>query len=214
LVLESKDVTRTPALDDLDALSALADPVRRRLYELIAASGGLVGRDAAAARAGIARSLAAYHLDHLAKAGLLEVEYRRPEGRGGPGAGRPAKLYRRAARDFALRTPPRDYELLAQILLRANPEDVQRSARAIGRDLGRDSTSLLDALRARGYEPYEDEGTLRFRNCPFHALVEANRKSVCGLNLALVEGILRGAKAQGLRASLEPLPGHCCVAVR
>jgi hypothetical protein len=42
------------------------------------------------------RSVAACHLDKLAGAGLLQVRYQRLAGREGPGAGRPAKIYRRA----------------------------------------------------------------------------------------------------------------------
>jgi predicted ArsR family transcriptional regulator len=55
-----------------------------------------VGRDAVAARVGVGRTLAAFHLDKLAAAGLLTISFARPPGRTGPGAGRPAKLYRRA----------------------------------------------------------------------------------------------------------------------
>src|SRR5436190_14925906 len=107
------------ALQDVGALGALDDPTRRALYAVVARSAAPVGRDDAAAAAGITRSLAAYHLDRLAEAGLVEATYARPPGRGGPGAGRPAKLYRRAERQFSLSTPPRDYELLAEILLAA-----------------------------------------------------------------------------------------------
>src|SRR5438093_127657 len=126
-----------------------------------------------------------YHLDRLAASGLLEASYARPSGRGGPGAGRPAKLYRRAEREFVLRTPPRDYVLLAEILLRADEEGsevvraaVERSAREVGAEIGRsaDRAALEEILRERGYEPFTDEeGTLRFRNCPFHALADAHR---------------------------------------
>lgn len=209
-------------LSDLASLSSLADPVRRRLYDAVAASAKPVGRDEAAAAAGVGRSLAAYHLDRLADEGLLEVSYGRPEGRGGPGAGRPAKLYRRSEREFSLSAPPRDYGLLAEIVLQADEADpsvrrsVERTARKVGERLGREARgdAVEEVLRRRGYEPFFDEGTLRFRNCPFHALVESHRQSVCGLNLALVEGILAGAGARNARASLEPEPGCCCVAVR
>ena len=212
---------RPPNLDDLDALSALADPSRRSLYDYVAASGGTVGRDEAAAATGMSRSLAAYHLDHLAEAGLLETTYARPAGRGGPGAGRPAKLYRRADRDFALHAPARDYALLAEIFLRAEEKDptardaIERAARELGKELGREASGAetLEILRRRGYEPYDDEGTIRFRNCPFHALIEEHRGSVCALNLALVEGILAGARATRVHASLEPDRARCCVAL-
>ena len=212
---------RAPHLDDLDALSALADPSRRRLYDVVVASAEPVGRDEAAAATGISRSLAAYHLDQLVTAGLLEATYARRSGRGGPGAGRPAKLYSRAARDFALRAPARDYALLAEIFLRAEEHDpaargaIDRAARDLGKELGREASKdeVVELLRLRGYEPFEDEGTIRFRNCPFHALVQAHRGSVCTLNLALVEGLLAGAGASGLRASLEPDRAGCCVAI-
>jgi predicted ArsR family transcriptional regulator len=210
-------------LRDLEALSALADPVRRRLYEFVAGAGGPVGRDDAAAHAGIGRTLAAYHLDRLAADGLLEVSYGRRTGRSGPGAGRPAKLYSRAEREFELRTPPRDYLLLAEILVRADEEGgdavraaVAVSARELGEEIGRsaDRVAIEHILRERGYEPFEDEdGVLRFGNCPFHRLAATHRDVVCSLNLALVEGILAGARAEG-RATLEPDRAGCCVAVR
>jgi len=211
-------------LQDLDALRALTDPARRRLYELVCDAGRPVGRDEAAVEAGIGRTLAAYHLDRLAADGLLEVSYGRRSGRSGPGAGRPAKLYRRSERVFAVGAPPGDYLLLAEILLRADDEGgpavrraVERSARAVGEEIGRsgDRAAIEAILRERGYEPFTDEdGTLRFRNCPFHSLADEHRSAVCSLNLALVEGILAGAGAAGLRASLEPDRAGCCVAVR
>jgi len=211
-------------LQDLDALRALTDPARRRLYELVCDAGRPVGRDEAAVGAGIGRTLAAYHLDRLAADGLLEVSYGRRSGRSGPGAGRPAKLYRRSERVFAVGAPPRDYLLLAEILLRADDEGgpavrraVERSARAVGEEIGRggDRAAIEAILRERGYEPFTDEdGTLRFRNCPFYSLADEHRSAVCSLNLALVEGILAGAGAAGLRASLEPDRAGCCVAVR
>ena len=212
------------ALGDLRALSALADPARRRLYEFASAAGRPIGRDEAAAHLGIGRTLAAYHLDRLAADGLLEVSYGRPPGRGGPGAGRPAKLYRRAERDFALVTPPRDYLLLAEILVRADEEGsepvraaVERSARGVGIEIGRSAEprALEEILRERGYEPFTDEeGALRFGNCPFHRLAETHRAAVCSLNLALVEGLLEGVGATGCTAALEPDRAGCCVAVR
>ena len=54
---------------------------------------------------------------------------------------------------------------------------------------------------------------IRLRNCPFHQLAEHHRDVVCGMNLGLIEGILTGLGADGLRAVLDPRPGHCCVAI-
>jgi predicted ArsR family transcriptional regulator len=203
-------------LHDLDALRALADPARRRVYGFVAASAGPVTRDEAAAALGLGRSLAAYHLDRLAAAGLLSVSFGRPSGRRGPGAGRPAKLYTRAEREFVLRAPPRQYELVAEILLRAGAGSAADAAREVGRELGRAAPKapIAEVLASRGYEPFDDDGTLRFANCPFDALAQNHRETVCSLNLALVEGVLEGAGAEGVAASLEPDRAGCCVAVR
>jgi len=100
--------------DALDRLAPLADPVRRTLYAFVVAQPEAVDRDAAAAGVGVGRPLAAFHLDRLAAAGLLEVEYHRRSGRTGPGAGRPAKFYRRArGLETSVSLPPRRYDDLA-----------------------------------------------------------------------------------------------------
>src|ERR1017187_7883446 len=97
----------------------LADPVRRDLYEYVADAGHEVGRAEAADAARGARTLGAFHLDKLVDAGLLEVAHRRLTGRSGPGAGRPAKVYRVAAREHLASVPPRDYRGLAMLLAEA-----------------------------------------------------------------------------------------------
>lgn len=103
----------------LAALSGLGDPVRRRLYEFVSTCGEPVGREEAAAAAGVRRSLAAYHLDKLVELGLLTASYQRPADRGGPGAGRPAKVYTRSESEFTVSVPPREYELAAHLLAAA-----------------------------------------------------------------------------------------------
>ena len=113
----------------LDRIALLAEPVRRRLYEFVVGQAGPVDRDAAANGAGIGRPLAAFHLDRLAEAGLLDVTYRRRSGRTGPGAGRPAKFYARA--------PPRRAQRLgAPAALRPRRDD-PRGGRGTGSGLGR-----------------------------------------------------------------------------
>ncbi len=90
--------------DDFDAqvagIAALGEPVRRALYRYVIAQPGPVSRDQAAAGTGVPRHVAKFHLDKLAADGLLEVEFRRPPGRRGPGAGRPTKWYRRSLREL------------------------------------------------------------------------------------------------------------------
>jgi hypothetical protein len=75
--------------------------------------------DEAARAARISRSLAGFHLDRLVEQGLLETSFRRLSGRTGPGAGRPAKLYRRSSRQVEVSLPHREYELAARILATA-----------------------------------------------------------------------------------------------
>jgi predicted ArsR family transcriptional regulator len=210
---------------EIARLATLEDPLRRRLYDLVARSSEPVGREQAAAVAGIGRTLAAYHLDKLVEQGLLTASYRRPEGRAGPGAGRPAKLYARAEREVAVSVPPREYELAAGLLADAAEEDetgaarerlhevAERAGRLAGAALPR-SRSIEAALRERGYEPFRDEGgVLRARNCPFHNLAAEHRDLVCGMNVAFVKGLLEGLDTTGPEVRLDPHPGRCCVTV-
>jgi predicted ArsR family transcriptional regulator len=155
-------VSLSPGGPDLASLSTLDDPVRRRLYEVVTRQPGPVGRDEAAAAAGIGRALAVYHLDKLVESGLLAATYQRPAGRTGPGAGRPAKLYTRADREFAVTVPPRSYELAARLLVHAVEADTSgqsraalgQAARRLGGELGRGYRAEEED---RGYRA-EDEG--------------------------------------------------------
>jgi predicted ArsR family transcriptional regulator len=199
---------------DLEALASLAEPVRRALYDLVAASPESVSRDDAAEAVDVSRQVAAYHLDRLADNGLLAVEFRRLSGREGPGAGRPSKLYRRSDRVHEVSLPPRRYELAARILLDAAREGhldtgaLIEAARRTGREIGQ--AGLEAALEATGYEPVTQDGETRFRNCPFHVLRDQDRDTTCGLNLALVEGMVE-ASGSDTDAVLAPEEGYCCV---
>src|SRR5689334_13581456 len=106
----------------VEAIGALHEPLRRAVYEHTVAAGEPVSRNDVADALGIGRTLAAHHLDRLVDAGLLEVSYARLTGRTGPGAGRPAKLYRRGRAEHALSLPPRDYKVLAEIMADAAEE--------------------------------------------------------------------------------------------
>jgi len=231
-------VSLSPGGPDLASLSSLDDPLRRRLYEVVTSHPGPVSRDEAASEAGIGRALAVYHLDKLVESGLLTASYQRPPGRSGPGAGRPAKVYARADREFAVTVPPREYELAARLLVQAveaDPSDRSRialaeAARRLGTELGSAFRSAVDkgaagegdaagrdvkdVLTQQGYEPRGGaDGVIRLRNCPFHQLTEQHREVVCGMNLALVDGLVEGLGAGGLRPGLDPRPGHCCVSI-
>ncbi|NML51756.1 transcriptional regulator [Streptomyces sp. R302] len=227
--------------EDIEAIAALQDPVRRRLYEYVVAQGREVGRNEAAEAAGVARTLAAHHLDRLTEAGLLESGSRRLTGRSGPGAGRPAKVYRRAPGERSVSLPARDYRTAAELLAEAAElagldAELCEAARRRG-DALREATGpcesleeAMERLASRGYEPHlEDAGAgvdaadatddvtataaavIRMRNCPFHAVAERFPPLVCGMNLALLEGLL--GESDAVRARMDARPGECCVVV-
>lgn len=217
----------TDGLADLDALAklnSLDDPVRRRLYDYVVARDAPVSREEAATALEIGRTLAAYHLDKLAEAGLLATTYQRAPGRGGPGGGRPAKLYRPTEQEFAVSVPPRAYELLARLLVESVEKDPSGTVRDTLHDVARDTgerfvaasrRNLTAALRNCGYQPGPGEdGDLELRNCPFHRLAADHRELVCDLNLSLVGAMVSGSSRKRARAVLEPRPGRCCVVVR
>ena len=211
-------------MEDIEAIAVLHDPVRRRLYEYVVAQDHEVSRNEAAEGVGTQRTLAAFHLDKLVDVGLLETESRRLGGRSGPGAGRPAKLYRRSGAEHQVSVPARDYrtaaDLLAEVAEVARLDtELQAAARREGRAV-RDAAGPIDdlaaveaVLAARGYEPRRDadSGLLRVANCPFHVLSQRYPTLVCGMNLALLDGLVDGT--EGLRARMDPRPGLCCVAV-
>ncbi len=221
----------------VSGIALLDQPLRRALYDLLAADGGWVGRDAAADALGMPRSVAAFHLDKLAEAGFAEVSYERPAGRGGPGAGRPAKRYRRSAKEVAVSVPERHYDLAGALLADAvvDAEATQRpvadalraAARAAGAALGEEVRAGLPARRSRattrqavtaalerlGYEPRPAGADVVLANCPFHTLARRHPALVCGMNLDLLAG-LAGALDERVQARLEPEAGLCCVRLR
>lgn len=208
--------------DGLAAMTALADPVRRRLYRLAAARA--IGRDEAADVVGIPRRTAAFHLDRLADAGLVTVSYRRLSGRSGPGAGRPSKLYAAASVDLVASIPERHYDLAGELLASAIERsetsgtpvraELAAAAHEKGEGIGAEDGDLEVALTRCGFEPADDgTGGLLLENCPFHVLAAGHTDLICAANVAFVRGLADGA-GDGREATLEPREGHCCVRVR
>jgi predicted ArsR family transcriptional regulator len=218
---------------DLASVSSLDDAVRGRLYEFVSGQGEPVGRDEAATAVGIGRALAVYHLDKLVESGLLTASYRRPPGRGGPGAGRPAKVYARSGGEFMVTVPPREYLMAARLLAHAVAADRSGQARAalheaawnLGEGLGERHQAELgqsgglrlamqSALSEYGFEPWPDAaGRIRMRNCPFRRLAELQPGVVCHMNLTLIQGLLAGLRAGHLHPILAPDPKQCCVTI-
>jgi predicted ArsR family transcriptional regulator len=220
-------------LDDRDAgvaaVAALAEPTRRRLYDHVVRQSQPVTRDDAAAALELPRATAAFHLDRLVDAGLLDIGYERRTGRTGPGAGRPAKLYRRAGCSVAISLPERRYDLAGRLLADAMADAdrsgeppraaLERRARQRGRELGAAAAAtgapaeqaVLRVLEDQGFEPHLGDGVISLANCPFHALAQEQTELVCGMNLRLLDGVLESVPSSGLVARLQPTPGRCCV---
>jgi predicted ArsR family transcriptional regulator len=216
------------------ALEALAEPRRRDVFGFVAAQAGSVSRDDVAAGLGLNRPLAAHHLDRLVDAGLLETTFARPPGRGGPGAGRPAKRYSAARPEVTVSVPPRRYDVAARIFARAlTAEGDPRAAvpgiaaeegraaglaHATGSPLGVEATlsRASDVIERFGYAPERSRTCIRLRNCPFHGVLDVAPELMCGANEAFLAGVLQGlGGSPRVGAVLEPQPGaDCCVQLR
>jgi len=230
-------VSRADLDEQIAGVASLAEPQRRNLYRYVVAQDRPVGKDEAATALGLARSVATFHLDRLVADGLLATEYRRLTGRTGPGAGRPAKLYRRADREIAVNLPARDYGLAADVLATAvsaaeeagTPvaDALAGAAADRGRRLGAEVArrlprtadrgdvvdAALEVLDEQGYEPRRQGDEVVMANCPFHALVEDHRSLVCGMNLDLLGGMTSALPPGILAARLDPSDDACCVRI-
>jgi predicted ArsR family transcriptional regulator len=223
--------------DQVAGVAALNDPIRRALYVFVTNSAEPVSREQAAAAVDVQKTLAAFHLDKLAEEGLLEFDFRRLTGRTGPGAGRPAKLYRRSQRQIDLSLPHREYDLAGQLLAQgiANAEasgrtvraELERVSFAFGQKMGaevveragrrpsrvKQRNAMVEVLRRHGFEPRVVGSDVVLANCPFHTLSRQFTDLVCGMNLHLMRGIRRMLQVgdDELLPRLEPEPGQCCV---
>lgn len=220
--------------DSIHAVGALADPVRRELYDYVVSQHDAVGRKQASEAVGTPQHTAKFHLDRLVEEGLLTVEYRRLTGKTGPGAGRPSKLYRRSDAQIEVSLPGRQYDLMGGILAAAieqhDSPEMQRAldtvAHAAGVSVGeahRTATpepqasalvEIADALADEDFEPVVEPTAVRLRNCPFDHLAKDHTQLVCGVNQNFVQGVVDGLGCGFAHARLEPEAGYCCVTIR
>jgi|SRR3954471_17379538 len=221
--------------DDWGLVQLLSDPQRRAVFSLVRRAREPMSRDDVASALQVSRPLAVFHLDRLAEAGLLEVSYARPPGRGGPGAGRPAKRYAAAGVEVSATIPATRYDLAARLFARALAdaagddatlraaelaEDAGRSIGSAGAVTGRAGVrrylnAAAKALDSLGYEPERvAPDRLRLRNCPFRAVVAESAETMCLVNQRFVHGVLDGLRAGDvLRATADGTTPNCCVTV-
>lgn len=210
-----------------DLTSALGDPTRRAIFIAIREASEPVTTATVAKLFGIHANVARHHLDKLATDGYLHVTRSRPSGRGGPGAGRPAKRYTASGKPIDLHFPARRYELLIDLLVRIidriGPADVSVVAEEVGRSYGRDLADEIGAPTDAGYEAavtavaramtglgFEmsadlDGQRLLTSHCPFGDAAVVHPDVLCSLDRGIVTGLF-----DGLRTPCEPVvhPHH------
>jgi predicted ArsR family transcriptional regulator len=176
-----------------------------------------------AERFGLHPNVARMHLGKLERAGLLATSLRK-DGSGG----RPARLYRLSDTVSSLSLPPRRYDVLADLALRALAEagDLERVAavcRAAGSDAaatyagehpavrfgGRDEivAAIVEVGEEVGMLPLvswdRDVLALDVRNCIFKELSSAQPELVCAMHRAFLEGFVARLAEAGSVAAVE-----------
>lgn len=227
----------TSAAPPLAAVAALADQLRRRLYEFVRRAQRPITREEAAASVGISRKLAAFHLDKLVEVGLLRAHYE-PVG-GVRKVGRTPKVYEPSNLEIQLSIPQRLHDLLADILVdavlsEAGDETARQAALRVARHRGtelgaaerdhvrpgrlgaeRALTLAAAVLHRHGFEPHRATPTrLQLSNCPFQPLASKAPDLVCGINHAFWAGFMAGIQAPTVTTELAPRGGRCCVELR
>lgn len=212
-------------------VSALADPIRRALYHFVAHQPGAVSRDQAAKGLEIPRHTAKFHLDKLVDEGLLVPEFRRLSGRTGPGAGRPAKLYRRVRTEVNVTLPRRRYDLAGHVLADALSrvqagaplDDALHDATVHAADVVVESWppevaselgQFAGILARLGYEPRPDPSGTRLSNCPFQQLSDEHADLICPLNHQFIQAVGARLACSDVQAVAVDRGTGCCVALR
>lgn len=206
----------------VQAVSALADPLRAKIYEHLRRMAEPISRDAVAQALDLPRNTVSFQLERLVKDGLLTYEFRKLGDTSGPGSGRPSKLYSPVAQEIEASVPHREYTLAAQIMAQAIDRSTREQrpvnellaevSRESGQALAASNDSLDQMLAQGGYLPQTDsEGSIHLTDCPFHQLSAQFRDTVCTMNRELLGAVVDSSKAPYLACPVAPPAGHCCV---
>lgn len=202
-----------------DLAATLGDATRRGIYISVREAAEPVTAAAIADLFGIHANVARHHLDRLVTDGYLQVTRRRPEGRQGPGAGRPAKHYEPTHKEVSLQFPARRYDLLAELLVRVvqrvAPETAPVVAEEIGREYGREIAAeiglpedagfdiavqaVAKAMMGVGFDTQAnaDDRVLVTSFCPFGQTAVDHPEIVCKLDQGIVKGLLEATRQPG-----------------
>ncbi|MGF1666508.1 MAG: helix-turn-helix transcriptional regulator [Acidimicrobiia bacterium] len=200
-----------------DLTAALGDPTRRAIFIAVRESPEPMTSAAIAELFTIHPNVARHHLDKLAADGYLQVSHRRPAGRTGPGAGRPAKCYETTEKAIDVHFPSRRPDLLVELLVRLvqrlAPNDIAAVAEDVGRQYGRELaaevgtpeedgyqaavTAVAQAMSGLGFGIAQDTSTattadtsrLLTSHCPFGSAAVGHPDVVCSLDRGIVSGL-------------------------
>lgn len=223
-------MTQDGFAERVSKVGSLTDPIRRALYHFVTHQSGSVSRDQAAAGVDVPRHTAKFHLDKLVDEGLLVTEFKRLSGRTGPGAGRPAKLYRRNRREISVSLPRRRYDLASQVLADAveraldgipMPEALVQAADEGARVVveswpssdGPELQRIGELMARLGYEPRIDDVAVVARNCPFEQLSAEHAGLVCPMNAEFVAAAARRLGCDSLEVDGVERGDGCCVRI-
>ncbi len=204
---QARDLDRS--IGDLTA--SLGDPTRRAIFIAVRESPEPATTASIAALFEIHPNVARHHLDRLANDGYLRVTHRRPSGRSGPGAGRPAKCYEATGKGVELHFPSRRYDLLIDLLLRVLNQientDLGSVAQGVGHEYRKElaeeigspgDAGYAEALRAvatamtgLGFDMAPDTSGTRLltSHCPFGSAASGHPEVVCSLDRGIVSGL-------------------------
>jgi predicted ArsR family transcriptional regulator len=189
------------------------DPRRAQIVSVLESAPDGLDATELGRRVGLHPNTVRWHLDVLARAGLVTSA---AEGRGRPG--RPRRLYRLVpARD--------DYRSLASVLVTtlaaddAGPDACARAGRdwgaalAEGRADGADEPveAVAGILAEHGFEPEASAAEITMHRCPFLELARTSPAVVCAVHRGLIDGALRTLGSPLTVAALEifPRPDAC-----
>lgn len=193
--------------------SALGDPTRRAIYIAVREAREPLTSASVAELFDIHPNVARHHLDKLAADGYLQVSLRRPSGRSGPGAGRPAKCYEPTHKPIDVHFPARRPHLLVELLVRLvdriAPLEIAAIAEEVGREYGRELATELGTPNDEGYgnaikavaqtmsglgfgidtDDSGDVERLLTSHCPFGDAAVGHADVVCSLDRGIVSGM-------------------------
>lgn len=211
-----------------DLTSALGDPTRRAVYIAIRESTGPMSTAGIAELFDIHPNVARHHLDKLAADGYLDVTHRRPNGRTGPGAGRPAKYYAVSSKQIDVHFPTHRHDVLSDMLVRIidriAPDNIREVAEQVGTEVGRELAGEIGSPEDTGYEgavkavvramtgigfgvSSDVAGQrLLMSHCPFGDTAAAHPEVVCSLDRGMVRGLM-GSLEHACEPVLHPAAG-------